>query len=38
MRQVSAKRIAEIDPPGGKVNEIAGNLPIGLVGAGRIAE
>jgi streptogramin lyase len=31
--EVGAKRIIEIDPQGGNVREIAGNLPIGLVGA-----
>jgi len=29
--EVGAKRIIEIDPQGGAVHEIAGNLPIGLV-------
>ena len=31
--EVGAKRIVEIDPATGAVTEIAGNLPIGLVGA-----
>jgi streptogramin lyase len=31
--EVCAKRIVELDPQTGKLNEIAGNLPIGLVGA-----
>jgi glucose/arabinose dehydrogenase len=31
--EVGAKRIVEIDPESGNVSEIAGNLPIGLVGA-----
>ena len=31
--EVGAKRIIEIDPQSGAVTEIAGNLPIGLVGA-----
>ncbi len=31
--EVGAKRIVEIDPATGTVTEIAGNLPIGLVGA-----
>jgi sugar lactone lactonase YvrE len=31
--EVGAKRIVEIDPQSGSVTEIAGNLPIGLVGA-----
>ena len=31
--EVGAKRIVEIDPQTGKLTEIAGNLPIGLVGA-----
>src|SRR5260370_15469633 len=31
--EVGAKRIVEIDPQSGNVSEIAGNLPIGLVGA-----
>jgi streptogramin lyase len=31
--EVGAKRIVEIDPRSGNVSEIAGNLPIGLVGA-----
>jgi sugar lactone lactonase YvrE len=31
--EVGAKRIVEIDPRNGTVTEIAGNLPIGLVGA-----
>jgi len=30
--EVGAKRIAEINPQNGNVTEIAGNLPIGLVG------
>jgi streptogramin lyase len=30
--EVGAKRIVEIDPESGNVTEIAGNLPIGLVG------
>jgi len=31
--EVGAKRLVEVDPQTGKVTEIAGNLPIGLVGA-----
>jgi streptogramin lyase len=31
--EVGAKRIVELDPQTGKLSEIAGNLPIGLVGA-----
>ncbi len=31
--EVGAKRLVEIDPQSGTVSEIAGNLPIGLVGA-----
>jgi len=31
--EVGAKRLVEIDPQTGKLTEIAGNLPIGLVGA-----
>jgi sugar lactone lactonase YvrE len=31
--EVGAKRIIQIDPQSGNVTEIAGNLPIGLVGA-----
>ena len=31
--EVGAKRIIQIDPQNGSVTEIAGNLPIGLVGA-----
>ncbi len=31
--EVGAKRIVEVDPQTGTVTEIAGNLPIGLVGA-----
>ncbi|SHL10323.1 SMP-30/Gluconolaconase/LRE-like region-containing protein [Bradyrhizobium lablabi] len=31
--EVGAKRIVQIDPSSGNVTEIAGNLPIGLVGA-----
>jgi streptogramin lyase len=31
--EVGAKRLVELDPQTGKVTEIAGNLPIGLVGA-----
>ena len=31
--EVGAKRLVEIDPKTGKLTEIAGNLPIGLVGA-----
>jgi sugar lactone lactonase YvrE len=31
--EVGAKRLVEIDPQTGKLAEIAGNLPIGLVGA-----
>jgi streptogramin lyase len=31
--EVGAKRIVQIDPLNGNVSEIAGNLPIGLVGA-----
>ena len=31
--EVGAKPIVEIDPDTGNVSEIAGNLPIGLVGA-----
>jgi hypothetical protein len=31
--EVGAKRIVEIDPQNGNVTEIAGNLPIGLIGA-----
>ena len=31
--EVGAKRIIEIDPQSGNIREIAGNLPIGLVGA-----
>ena len=31
--EVGAKRIVELDPQTGKLTEIAGNLPIGLVGA-----
>jgi sugar lactone lactonase YvrE len=31
--EVGAKRLVEIDPASGTVSEIAGNLPIGLVGA-----
>jgi sugar lactone lactonase YvrE len=31
--EVGAKRIVQIDPQNGNVSEIAGNLPIGLVGA-----
>jgi streptogramin lyase len=31
--EVGAKRLVEIDPQTGKLSEIAGNLPIGLVGA-----
>ena len=31
--EVGAKRLVEIDPESGKITEIAGNLPIGLVGA-----
>ena len=33
MAEVGAKRIVQIDPLNGNVSEIAGNLPIGLVGA-----
>jgi sugar lactone lactonase YvrE len=31
--EVGAKRLVQIDPASGNVSEIAGNLPIGLVGA-----
>jgi sugar lactone lactonase YvrE len=31
--EVGAKRLVELDPQTGKLSEIAGNLPIGLVGA-----
>jgi len=31
--EVGAKRLVELDPQTGKLTEIAGNLPIGLVGA-----
>ena len=31
--EVGAKRIVEIDPKDGSLSEIAGNLPIGLMGA-----
>jgi sugar lactone lactonase YvrE len=31
--EVGAKRIVQIDPQNGNITEIAGNLPIGLVGA-----
>jgi streptogramin lyase len=31
--EVGAKRIVQIDPENGNITEIAGNLPIGLVGA-----
>jgi streptogramin lyase len=31
--EVGAKRIVEIDPQTGKLTEIAGNLPIGLLAA-----